>query len=62
MDFLAGADFFGWGRSRSDDRTGDDIPHSMDTAKIRALGLAQFRTIPQMFGDCIRSFREKGFL
>ncbi|CAA6673175.1 unnamed protein product [Spirodela intermedia] len=46
----------------SDDRTGDDISHSMDTAKIRALGLAQFRTIPQMFGDCIRSFQEKGFL
>ncbi|XP_057251579.1 tetraketide alpha-pyrone reductase 2 [Beta vulgaris subsp. vulgaris] len=41
---------------------GDDKPHSMDTSKIEQLGFPGFRTISQMFDDCIRSFQDKGFL
>ncbi|PIA36706.1 hypothetical protein AQUCO_03300132v1 [Aquilegia coerulea] len=41
---------------------GDNNPHSMDTSKINDLGLPVFKTIPQMFDDCIRSFQGKGFL
>uniref|UniRef100_A0A1D1YXJ7 Bifunctional dihydroflavonol 4-reductase/flavanone 4-reductase n=1 Tax=Anthurium amnicola TaxID=1678845 RepID=A0A1D1YXJ7_9ARAE len=44
------------------DQKGDDNPHSMDTTKIKTLGLASFKTLPQMFDDCIQSFQEKGFL
>ncbi|RZS04329.1 hypothetical protein BHM03_00034652, partial [Ensete ventricosum] len=44
------------------DQEGDSNPHSMDTAKIRELGLPCFKTLPQMFNDCIKSFREKGLL
>ncbi|XP_020251879.1 tetraketide alpha-pyrone reductase 2-like [Asparagus officinalis] len=40
----------------------DNNPHSMDTKKIKELGLQAFKTIPQMFDDCIKSFQEKGFL
>ncbi|ONK81461.1 uncharacterized protein A4U43_C01F29330 [Asparagus officinalis] len=41
---------------------GDSNPHSMDTTKLKELGLRSFKTIPQMFDDCIKSFQEKGFL
>ncbi|KAJ4961080.1 hypothetical protein NE237_020990 [Protea cynaroides] len=44
------------------DQKGDDNPHSMDTSKINKLGLTTFKTIPDMFDDCIKSFQEKGFL
>ncbi|OVA04996.1 NAD-dependent epimerase/dehydratase [Macleaya cordata] len=44
------------------DQKGDNNPHSMDTSKIRQLGLPAFKTIPEMFEDCIKSFQEKGFL
>ncbi|KAE8100736.1 hypothetical protein FH972_018600 [Carpinus fangiana] len=41
---------------------GDSSPHSMDTTKITRLGLPPFKTLDQMFDDCIISFQEKGFL
>ncbi|GAB2228556.1 hypothetical protein Droror1_Dr00022676 [Drosera rotundifolia] len=41
---------------------GDDKPHSMDTSKIARLGLTEFKTIHQMFDDCISRFQDKGFL
>ncbi|KAG5240393.1 oxidoreductase family protein [Salix suchowensis] len=41
---------------------GDNNPHSMDTTKIATLGLPPFKTIDEMFDDCIKSFQEKGFL
>lgn len=47
---------------RCSSRKGDDIPHSMDTSKILQLGLPPFKTLEQMFDDCITSFQNKGFL
>ncbi|KAG9448963.1 hypothetical protein H6P81_008928 [Aristolochia fimbriata] len=44
------------------DQKGDNNPHSMDTSKIKQLGFPDFKTIPQMFDDCIKSFQERGFL
>ncbi|KAL4179149.1 hypothetical protein AMTRI_Chr13g85870 [Amborella trichopoda] len=44
------------------EQIGDDKPHNMDTTKIRNLGQPTFKTIEQMFDDCLRSFQEKGFL
>ncbi|KAI7996966.1 Tetraketide alpha-pyrone reductase 2 [Camellia lanceoleosa] len=41
---------------------GDNNPHSMDSSKIIQLGLPPLKTLDQMFGDCIKSFQEKGFL
>ncbi|KAM6581841.1 hypothetical protein CsatA_005615 [Cannabis sativa] len=41
---------------------GDSNPHSMDTSKISELGFPGFKTLEQMFDDCIKSFQEKGFL
>lgn len=41
---------------------GDDNPHRMDTSKIMGLGFPGFKTIPQMFDDCIKSLQDKGFL
>ncbi|GAB4840291.1 Tetraketide alpha-pyrone reductase 2 [Ancistrocladus abbreviatus] len=41
---------------------GENIQHSMDAGKIMQLGFPGFRSIPQMFDDCIRSFQEKGLL
>ncbi|CAM8938940.1 unnamed protein product [Rhodiola kirilowii] len=41
---------------------GDNNPHSLDCAKILQLGHSGFKTIPEMFDDCIKSFQEKGFL
>ncbi|XP_043694822.1 tetraketide alpha-pyrone reductase 2-like [Telopea speciosissima] len=48
--------------NKCSDQKGDDNPHSMDTSKINKLGLPTFKTIPEMFDDCIKSFQEKGFL
>ncbi|CAN1296404.1 Tetraketide alpha-pyrone reductase 2 [Linum perenne] len=41
---------------------GDSSKHSMDTSKIGKLGLGKFRSLEEMFDDCIKSFQEKGFL
>ncbi|KAK4852306.1 hypothetical protein QYF36_022848 [Acer negundo] len=41
---------------------GDNNPHSMDTTKIVELGFLGFKTVPEMFDDCIKSFQEKGWL
>ncbi|XP_015869234.2 tetraketide alpha-pyrone reductase 2 [Ziziphus jujuba] len=41
---------------------GDSNPHSMDTSKIAELGFPPFKTLEQMFDDCIKSFQDKGFL
>lgn len=43
-------------------QSGDDNPHSMDTSKIIKLGLPPFKTLAQMFDDCIQSFQERGLL
>ncbi|XP_038986073.1 tetraketide alpha-pyrone reductase 2-like isoform X2 [Phoenix dactylifera] len=44
------------------DEHGEDNPHSMDTTKIRDLGMPPFKTIPQMLDECVKSLQEKGFL
>ncbi|XP_011623763.1 tetraketide alpha-pyrone reductase 2 isoform X1 [Amborella trichopoda] len=44
------------------EQIGDDKPHNMDTTKIRNLGQPTFKTIEQMFDDCLKSFQDKGFL
>ncbi|KAE8693762.1 Tetraketide alpha-pyrone reductase 2 [Hibiscus syriacus] len=41
---------------------GDNCAHSMDTSKIQQLGFPPFKSIPEMFDDCIKSFQDKGFL
>ncbi|XP_039061816.1 tetraketide alpha-pyrone reductase 2-like [Hibiscus syriacus] len=41
---------------------GDNCAHSMDTSKIQQLGFPPFKSIPEMFDDCIKSFQHKGFL
>ncbi|CAN0870729.1 Tetraketide alpha-pyrone reductase 2 [Linum grandiflorum] len=41
---------------------GDSNTHSMDTSKIAKLGLPPFRSLEEMFDDCIKSFQDKGFL
>ncbi|KAL9241988.1 hypothetical protein vseg_016036 [Gypsophila vaccaria] len=41
---------------------GDDKPHIMDSSKILQLGHPGFKSIAQMFDDCIKSFQDKGFL
>lgn len=41
---------------------GDNNPHSMDTSKLQKLGFPAFKTLEEMFDDCIKSFQEKGFL
>nr|AFX98067.1 cinnamoyl-CoA reductase [Cunninghamia lanceolata]QBC40972.1 cinnamoyl-CoA reductase [Cunninghamia lanceolata] len=41
---------------------GNAPPHTMNTGKIRSLGFGNFKSIEQMFEDCIRSFQEKGLL
>ncbi|KAI8539135.1 hypothetical protein RHMOL_Rhmol09G0157600 [Rhododendron molle] len=43
-------------------QNGDNNPHSMDSGKIIQLGLPPLKTLDQMFGDCIKSFQDKGFL
>ncbi|XP_040942349.1 tetraketide alpha-pyrone reductase 2 [Gossypium hirsutum] len=41
---------------------GDNNAHCMDTSKIQQLGLPEFKSLPQMFDDCIKSFHDPGFL
>ncbi|KAH7287569.1 hypothetical protein KP509_32G062900 [Ceratopteris richardii] len=41
---------------------GNDIPHAMDTTKIRNLGLKNFKSLEEMFDDCIASLRSHGHL
>uniref|UniRef100_A0A803MU13 Uncharacterized protein n=1 Tax=Chenopodium quinoa TaxID=63459 RepID=A0A803MU13_CHEQI len=48
--------------SKQGSTEGNDFPHSMDTSKIMQLGFPGFKSIPQMFDDCIQSFQDKGFL
>ncbi|CDY44888.1 BnaA02g13940D [Brassica napus] len=40
-------------------KEGDNSPQSMDTRKIHELGFASFKSLPEMFDDCFRSFQEK---
>ncbi|KAK4263793.1 hypothetical protein QN277_029164 [Acacia crassicarpa] len=47
---------------RCNNQEGENIPHSMDTSKIAALGLPTFKGLQDMFNDCIKSFQHKGFL
>ncbi|RWR85552.1 tetraketide alpha-pyrone reductase 2-like protein [Cinnamomum micranthum f. kanehirae] len=44
------------------EQKGDNIPHTMDIGKIKQLGFLGFKTLPQMFDDCIKSFQEQGLL
>ncbi|KAK9750386.1 hypothetical protein RND81_02G192800 [Saponaria officinalis] len=50
--------------SKPSGQKGDDNPHSMDCRKIMELkpGFPGFKTVSQMFDDCIVSLQEKGFL
>lgn len=48
--------------NKCSNQVGDNNPHSMDTSKITQLGFHAFKTLDQMFGDCIKSFQDKGFL
>ncbi|KAH9771840.1 hypothetical protein WN944_019836 [Citrus x changshan-huyou] len=48
--------------SKCSKQEGDNSPHSMDTSKLFELGFVGFKSVPQMFDDCIKSFRDKGFL
>ncbi|GLJ38956.1 hypothetical protein SUGI_0794260 [Cryptomeria japonica] len=41
---------------------GNATPHTMNTGKIKNLGFGNFKSLDQMFEDCIRSFQEKGLL
>ncbi|KAF3607925.1 hypothetical protein DY000_02046533 [Brassica cretica] len=41
---------------------GKDMPHSLDTTKIRELGLPPFKSLAEMFDDCIKCFQDKGLL
>lgn len=47
---------------RCGSQEGDNNTHSMDTTKITQLGFPAFKSLEQMFDDCIKSFQEKGFL
>ncbi|XVF84807.1 hypothetical protein PTKIN_Ptkin17bG0069100 [Pterospermum kingtungense] len=48
--------------NRCSSQEGDNIAHIMDTSKIKQLGLPGFKSLPEMFDDCIKSFQDKGFL
>ncbi|XP_073284497.1 tetraketide alpha-pyrone reductase 2-like [Primulina huaijiensis] len=48
--------------TKCSNKEGDNNPHSMDSSKILELGLPAFKTIDQMFDDCIKSFQIRGFL
>lgn len=48
--------------NKSSSQEGDNNAHSMDTRKIQQLGFPAFKSLPEMFDDCIKSFQDKGFL
>ncbi|XP_004510886.1 tetraketide alpha-pyrone reductase 2-like [Cicer arietinum] len=48
--------------SKCSNHEGDNGTHSMDTTKITQFGFPPFKTLEQMFDDCIKSFQDKGFL
>ncbi|KAL0910607.1 hypothetical protein M5K25_021606 [Dendrobium thyrsiflorum] len=48
--------------NKCDEKEGDSNPHSMNTNKVEDLGLKSFKTITEMFDDCIQSFQKKGLL
>ncbi|KAF8080795.1 hypothetical protein N665_0922s0009 [Sinapis alba] len=50
------------GRFMCGSEKGRDMPHSLDTRKIRELGLALFKPLVEMFDDCIKCFQDKGLL
>lgn len=41
---------------------GNDIPHTMNTSKIQKMGLESFKSMEEMFDDCINSLKEHGLL
>ncbi|GLJ09417.1 hypothetical protein SUGI_0109170 [Cryptomeria japonica] len=41
---------------------GNASPHKLNTGKLRSLGFGNFKSLEQMFEDCITSFQEKGLL
>ncbi|XP_010551271.1 PREDICTED: tetraketide alpha-pyrone reductase 2 [Tarenaya hassleriana] len=44
-------------------KEGNDQPHSMDTGKIRELGFSSsFKSLSEMFDDCIKSFQDKSLI
>ena len=47
---------------RCSSQEGDNNAHSMDTSKIQQLGFPAFKSLSEMFDDCIKSFQDKGFL
>ncbi|MED6162971.1 Tetraketide alpha-pyrone reductase 2 [Stylosanthes scabra] len=47
---------------RCSSHEGDNSPHSMNTTKITQLGFPPFKTLEQMFDDCIQSFQQRGLL
>ncbi|XP_010470804.1 PREDICTED: tetraketide alpha-pyrone reductase 2-like isoform X1 [Camelina sativa] len=48
--------------NKCSNKEGDNSPHSMDTRKIQELGFGSFKSLPEMFDDCIISFQKKGLL
>ncbi|XP_021754018.1 tetraketide alpha-pyrone reductase 2-like [Chenopodium quinoa] len=48
--------------TKPNNNEGDRNQHSMDATKILQLGLPSFKSIPEMFDDCIKSFEDKGML
>ncbi|XP_020584000.1 tetraketide alpha-pyrone reductase 2 [Phalaenopsis equestris] len=48
--------------NKCDEKEGDSNPHSMNCSKLEELGLKSFKTVTQMFDDCILSFRNGGLL
>ncbi|XP_021293248.1 tetraketide alpha-pyrone reductase 2-like [Herrania umbratica] len=48
--------------SKCSNHEGDNNEHSMDTTKIQQLGFPPFKSLAEMFDDCIKSFQDKGFL
>ncbi|KAG0554494.1 hypothetical protein KC19_12G095500 [Ceratodon purpureus] len=48
--------------SRCSDRKGDNFHHKMDSTKLKNLGLAQLKSVDQMFDDVLKCFHEKGLI
>ncbi|KAI5081555.1 hypothetical protein GOP47_0001298 [Adiantum capillus-veneris] len=44
------------------DELGNDIPHTMNTTKLQKLGLKAFKSVEEMFDDCITSLQIHGHL